>query len=95
MSACYQLIEWRRVDELDSVLGQVVEEVQEISSSDSMPRSCFTVSVGWLQLGFPKLHDVIRCIGLLADENFSSLVLQSGFHKELGSTERVVSSFTC
>ncbi|OWM65325.1 uncharacterized protein LOC116215356 [Punica granatum] len=48
------------------------------------------VACNWV----PRLEDVIRCIGLLLDENFSSLVLHSGFHEELRSLERVVSQLT-
>ena len=31
----------------------------------------------------PKLEDIVRCLGLMLDENFSSLVLHPGFHEEL------------
>uniref|UniRef100_A0A6N2LGS8 Uncharacterized protein n=1 Tax=Salix viminalis TaxID=40686 RepID=A0A6N2LGS8_SALVM len=31
----------------------------------------------------PKLEDIVRCVGLMLDENFSSLVLHPGFHEEL------------
>ncbi|KAG5230034.1 hypothetical protein OIU78_029794 [Salix suchowensis] len=31
----------------------------------------------------PKLEDIVRCVGLILDENFSSLVLHPGFHEEL------------
>jgi hypothetical protein len=33
----------------------------------------------------PKLEDIVRCLGLVLDENFSSLVLHPGFHEELNS----------
>ncbi|KAH1076069.1 hypothetical protein GYH30_051798 [Glycine max] len=33
----------------------------------------------------PKLEDVIKCLGLVLDENFSSLVLHPQFHEELRS----------
>ncbi|TKY55117.1 hypothetical protein E2542_SST19531 [Spatholobus suberectus] len=42
----------------------------------------------------PKLEDVIKCIGLVLDENFSSLVLHPLFHEELRSIEGVVSCLT-
>lgn len=42
----------------------------------------------------PKLEDVIKCLGLVLDENFSSLVLLPQFHEELRSIEVVVSSLT-
>ncbi|KAG4926438.1 hypothetical protein JHK85_052924 [Glycine max] len=35
----------------------------------------------------PKLEDVIKCLGLVLDENFSSLVLHPQFHEELRSTK--------
>lgn len=33
----------------------------------------------------PKLEDIVRCLCLVLDENFSSLVLHPGFHEELNS----------
>ncbi|KAJ8753356.1 hypothetical protein K2173_019755 [Erythroxylum novogranatense] len=40
----------------------------------------------------PKLEDIIRYLGLVLDENFSSLVLNPGFHEELVSIESTVTS---
>ncbi|KAF5730508.1 hypothetical protein HS088_TW19G00099 [Tripterygium wilfordii] len=40
----------------------------------------------------PKMEDVVRCLCLVLDENFSSLVLLPEFHEELKSMERVVHS---
>ncbi|KAF5727925.1 hypothetical protein HS088_TW21G00065 [Tripterygium wilfordii] len=40
----------------------------------------------------PKMEDVVRWLGLVLDENFSSLVLHPEFHEELKSMERVVQS---
>lgn len=40
----------------------------------------------------PKLEDVAKCLGIVLDQNFSSLVLHQEFHKELKSLEEVVSS---
>ncbi|KAK7269490.1 hypothetical protein RIF29_22220 [Crotalaria pallida] len=42
----------------------------------------------------PKLEDVVKCVGLVLDENFSSLVLHPEFHEELRLIEGVVSSLT-
>ncbi|KAJ1437912.1 hypothetical protein SESBI_03337 [Sesbania bispinosa] len=42
----------------------------------------------------PKLEDVVKCLGLVLDENFSSLVLHPQFHEELRSIEGVVSCLT-
>ncbi|KAJ7956351.1 putative F6A14.6 protein [Quillaja saponaria] len=42
----------------------------------------------------PKLEDVVKCLGLVLDENFSSLVLHPEFHEELTSMEKVVGSLT-
>ncbi|KAJ7950914.1 NAC domain-containing protein [Quillaja saponaria] len=42
----------------------------------------------------PKLEDVVKCLGLVLDENFSSLVLHSEFHEELRSLEGVIGSLT-
>lgn len=40
----------------------------------------------------PKLEDVVRCLGLVLDENFSSLVLHPEFHKESNCIEGLVGS---
>ncbi|XP_061373467.1 uncharacterized protein LOC133315814 [Gastrolobium bilobum] len=42
----------------------------------------------------PKLEDVVKCLGLVVDENFSSLVLHQQFHEELRLIEGVVSCLT-
>ncbi|KAE9602174.1 hypothetical protein Lal_00049684 [Lupinus albus] len=42
----------------------------------------------------PKLEDVVKCLGLVLDENFSSLVLHPEFHEELRLIEGVVSSLS-
>ncbi|WJX39074.1 hypothetical protein P8452_26662 [Trifolium repens] len=42
----------------------------------------------------PKLEDVVKCLGLVLDENFSSLVLHSQFHDELRLIEGLVSCLT-
>lgn len=40
----------------------------------------------------PKLEDVVKCLGIVLDENFSALVLHPEFHYELRSIEAIVSS---
>jgi hypothetical protein len=42
----------------------------------------------------PKLDDVVKCLGLVLDGNFSSLVLHPQFHEELRSVEGLVSRLT-
>ncbi|KAF7838424.1 YLP motif-containing protein 1 [Senna tora] len=42
----------------------------------------------------PKLEDVAKCLSLVLDENFSSLVLHPEFHQEVISIEGMVSSLT-
>lgn len=42
----------------------------------------------------PKLEDVIKCLGLVLDENFSALVLHPQFHEELRHIEGMVSCLT-
>ncbi|ESQ34911.1 hypothetical protein EUTSA_v10007868mg [Eutrema salsugineum] len=37
----------------------------------------------------PKLEDITKCLGLIIDENFSTLVLYSGLHEELKSIAKV------
>lgn len=40
----------------------------------------------------PKLEDIVRCLGVVFDENFSSLVLHPEFHEELKSIGELVGS---
>lgn len=40
----------------------------------------------------PKLENVVKCLGLVVDEHFSSLALHSEFHGELKEIEGIVSS---
>lgn len=42
----------------------------------------------------PSLEDVVKCLGLVVDEHFSSLVLHQEFHEELKSLDEVVNSLT-
>ncbi|XP_050377371.1 uncharacterized protein LOC126794652 [Argentina anserina] len=42
----------------------------------------------------PKLEDVLRCTGVVLDENYSALVLHPEFHEELRSINKVVASLT-
>ncbi|CAN4100439.1 unnamed protein product [Withania somnifera] len=42
----------------------------------------------------PSLEDVVKCLGLVIDEHFSSLILHQEFHEELKSLDGVVSSLT-
>ncbi|KAI7993048.1 hypothetical protein LOK49_LG12G02099 [Camellia lanceoleosa] len=40
----------------------------------------------------PTLEDIVKCLGLVVDEHFSSLVLHPEFHEELRSIEGLVNS---
>ncbi|MCD7468948.1 hypothetical protein HAX54_007505 [Datura stramonium] len=42
----------------------------------------------------PSLEDIVKCLGLVIDEHFSSLVLHQEFHGELISLDEVVDSLT-
>lgn len=42
----------------------------------------------------PSLEDIVKCLGLVVDEHFSSLVLHQEFHGELKSLDEVVNSLT-
>ncbi|XP_060170219.1 uncharacterized protein LOC132600825 [Lycium barbarum] len=42
----------------------------------------------------PSLEDVVKCLGLVVDEHFSSLVLHQEFHEELKGLDEIVNSLT-
>ncbi|BAT76603.1 hypothetical protein LR48_Vigan01g280700 [Vigna angularis] len=74
-------------------LGKWLKKYERFPQAGPCPRASSVFGLeacDWV----PKLEDVIKCLGLLLDEKFSSLVLHPLFHEELRSIEGVVSCLT-
>ncbi|XP_014508772.1 uncharacterized protein LOC106768251 [Vigna radiata var. radiata] len=74
-------------------LGKWLKKYERFPQAGPCPRASSVLGLeacDWV----PKLEDVIKCLGLLLDEKFSSLVLHPLFHEELRSIEGVVNCLT-
>ncbi|GAV81247.1 LOW QUALITY PROTEIN: hypothetical protein CFOL_v3_24705, partial [Cephalotus follicularis] len=76
-------------------LGKGLKKYQRFPQAGPYPRASSMLGI---TLGLeacdcvPKLEDVVRYLGLVLDENFSSLMLHAEFHEELRSIEKKVHS---
>ena len=72
-------------------LGNWLEKYERFPQAIPCPKASSALGLkacDWV----PKLEDVVKCLGFVLDENFSSLMLHPEFHEELKSIEGVVSS---
>ncbi|XWS51093.1 hypothetical protein CRYUN_Cryun12cG0146600 [Craigia yunnanensis] len=72
-------------------LGKWLEKYERFPQAILCPKASSALGLkacDWV----PKLEDVVKCLGFVLDENFSSLMLHPDFHEELKSIEGVVSS---
>lgn len=71
-------------------LGKWLKKYERFPQAVECPK---TTTIGLKACDWvPKLEDIAKCLGIVLDQNFSSLVLHPEFHKELKSIEEVVSS---
>lgn len=76
---------------LISYLGKWLRKYERFPQAGPCPKASISLGLkacDWV----PKLEDVVKCIGLVLDENYSALVLHPEFHQELMSMNEVVSS---
>ncbi|CAJ1941509.1 unnamed protein product [Sphenostylis stenocarpa] len=74
-------------------LAKWLKKYQRFPQARPCPRASSVLNLkacDWV----PKLEDVIKYLGLVLDEKFSSLVLHPLFHEELRSIEEMVSCLT-
>lgn len=74
-------------------LGKWLKKYERFPQAVSCPKASTLLGLkacDWV----PKLDDIVRYLGLVLDENFSSLVLHPDFHEELKSMEGLVRSLT-
>ncbi|XVE56988.1 hypothetical protein DITRI_Ditri04bG0055500 [Diplodiscus trichospermus] len=72
-------------------LGKWLKKYERFPQATPCPKASSALGLkacDWI----PKLEDVVKCLGFVVDENFSSLMLHPEFHEELKSIEEVVSS---
>lgn len=74
-------------------LGKWLRKYERFSQVYPCPKGASVLGLkacNWV----PTLANVVKCFGLVVDEHFSSLVLQSEFHEELRSLEGVANSLS-
>ncbi|KAA8517272.1 hypothetical protein F0562_017565 [Nyssa sinensis] len=72
-------------------LGKWLKKYERFPQAGPCPKASSTLSLKacvWV----PTLVDIVKCLGLVLDEHFSSLVLHPEFHEELRSVVGVVNS---
>ncbi|CAO2826665.1 unnamed protein product [Amaranthus hypochondriacus] len=72
-------------------LGRWLSKYERFPQVGPCPKGVITLGLSLCQW-VPSLEDVVKCLGLVVDEHFSSLALHSEFHEELKGIEMVVSS---
>ncbi|KAJ4712157.1 putative F6A14.6 protein [Melia azedarach] len=74
-------------------LGKWLKKFERFPQAGPCPEASYMLGLkacDWI----PKLEVIVQCLGLVLDENFSSLVLHPEFREELRSIEGVVSILT-
>ncbi|KNA20345.1 hypothetical protein SOVF_052750 [Spinacia oleracea] len=72
-------------------LGKWLNKYERFPQVGPCPKAATTLGLNLCQW-VPKLEDVVKALGLVVDEHFSSLALHSEFHEVLKVVEGVVSS---
>ncbi|KAK6148526.1 hypothetical protein DH2020_019438 [Rehmannia glutinosa] len=89
-SACVSKLNGEEINALIQYLGKWLKKYERFPQVGPCPKASSVLGLtvcDWI----PTLETVVKCLGVVVDEHFSSLVLHSEFH-ELRSLEGVVSS---
>ncbi|KAI3454634.1 hypothetical protein Pfo_011297 [Paulownia fortunei] len=89
-SACVSKLNGEEIKALIQYLGKWLRKYERFPQVGPCPKASSALGLkvcDWV----PTLENVVKCLGVVVDEHFSSLVLHSEFH-ELRSLEGVVSS---
>ncbi|CAL5441464.1 unnamed protein product [Camellia sinensis] len=89
LSSCISKLNGLEMMELIQCLGKWLtkyERFPQVGPCPKAPSMLGLKACEWV----PTLEDIVKCLGLLVDEHFSSLVLHPEFHEELRSTEGLV-----
>ncbi|KAL2465317.1 hypothetical protein Adt_41168 [Abeliophyllum distichum] len=90
-SACVSKLNGEEMMALIKYLGKWLRKYERFPQVVPCPKASSLLGLkacDWV----PTLENVVKCLGLVVDEHFSSLVLHSEFHEQLRSLEKVVSS---
>ncbi|KAL3830672.1 hypothetical protein ACJIZ3_019474 [Penstemon smallii] len=90
-SACVGKLNGEEINALIQYLGKWLRKYERFPQVGPCPKASSALGLevcDWI----PTLENVVKCLGLVVDEHFSSLVLHSEFHEELKSLEGVVNS---
>jgi hypothetical protein len=93
LSPAFNKLNGKELLNLIHYLAKWLKKYERFPQADPCPKASSALGLkacDWI----PKLDDVVKCLGLVLDENFSSLVLHPQFHEELRSVEGLVSRLT-
>ncbi|KAJ0048272.1 hypothetical protein Pint_15252 [Pistacia integerrima] len=91
LSSSISKLSGKEMMNLIQYLGKWLKKFERFPQARPCPEASYMLGLSacdWV----PKLEVVVKCLGLVLDENFSSLVLHPEFRDELRSIEGVVSS---
>ncbi|XP_062113770.1 uncharacterized protein LOC133824813 [Humulus lupulus] len=91
LSSAFSKLNGKEMLTLIRYLGKWLKKYERFPQAVPCPKASTLLGLkacDWV----PKLDDVVRCVGLVLDGNFSALVLIPEFHEELRSIESVVAS---
>ncbi|XP_052204264.1 uncharacterized protein LOC127809482 isoform X2 [Diospyros lotus] len=91
LSACISKLNGLEMLSLIQYLGKWLKKYDRFPQAGPCPKAAETLGLEaceWV----PTLEDIVKFLGLVLDEHFSSLVLHPEFHEELRSMEELVNS---
>jgi len=91
LSSCISKLNGSEIMSLIQYLGKWVKKYDRFPQAGPCPKASSSLGLKaceWV----PRLEDVVKCLGMVLDEHFLSLVLHSEFHEELRSIEGLVNS---
>uniref|UniRef100_A0A5B7ADA8 Uncharacterized protein n=1 Tax=Davidia involucrata TaxID=16924 RepID=A0A5B7ADA8_DAVIN len=91
LSSCISKLYGSEMMSLIRYLGKWLKKYERFPQAGPCPKASSTLGLQaceWV----PTLEDIVKCLGLVLDEHFSSLVLHPEFHEELSSVVGVVNS---
>ncbi|KAK1373333.1 Aldehyde dehydrogenase 12A1 [Heracleum sosnowskyi] len=91
--SCIRKLNGEEIMGLIRYLGKWLRKYERFPQANPCPKGASVLGLkacNWV----PSLANVVKCFGLVVDETFSSLVLQSEFHEELRSLERVANTLS-
>ncbi|PSR95821.1 hypothetical protein CEY00_Acc21953 [Actinidia chinensis var. chinensis] len=91
VSSCIGRLSGSEIMGLVRYLGKWLKKYESFPQAGPCPKASSALGLkacDWI----PTIENIVKCLGLVLDEHFLSLVLNSEFHEELRSIEGLVSS---